>query len=181
MLRVSEDPRESGITRPDILEISNATVLHATSTETTPEKILLTGRGLRNSFVTIYVYSTPIAAITKTDANGLWSYVLDAPLENGQHQIYVTLEDNVGLIVGKSLPFFFLKDAGTYTLGTLSQKTAPALPPPAEPISDYAYVLIASFVVVSVGLLMLLISMFMTHRYHLHETKRSRKTKVASV
>jgi len=180
VLRVSEDPRESGISRPDILEISNATVLHATTSGGAPEKILFTGRALRNSFVTLSIYSTPITAITKTDANGLWSYVFDSTLDNGQHQVYVTLEDNAGLIVAKSLPFFFVKDAGMYTLGTLSEKTLSTVDQPVGTLSLYAYVLIASFVVLSVGLLMLLISMFMTHRYHLRETKRTRASKVAS-
>ena len=179
VLRVSEDPRENGISRPDILEISNASVLHATATGEVPEKILFTGKGLRNSFVTISIYSTPITAITKTDANGLWSYVLDAPLDNGQHQVYVSLEDNAGRIVAKSLPFFFVKDAGMYTLGTLSEKTLSAVDQPANTLSLYAYVLIASFVVLSVGLLMLLISMFMTHRYHLRAAKRMRASSVA--
>jgi Bacterial Ig-like domain/Bacterial TSP3 repeat len=179
VLRVSEDPRKNGISRPDILEISNASVLHATATGEVPEKILFTGKGLRNSFVTISIYSTPITAITKTDANGLWSYVLDAPLDNGQHQVYVSLEDNAGRIVAKSLPFFFVKDAGMYTLGTLSEKTLSAVGQPANTLSLYAYVLIASFVVLSVGLLMLLISMFMTHRYHLRVAKRMRASSVA--
>lgn len=180
VLRVFEDPRSSGISRADILEISAANVLHATTSGTLPEKILFTGKGLPNSFVTIYIYSTPITAITKTDANGLWSYVLDAALDDGQHQAYVALSDNTGLLVAKSLPFFFIKDAGMYTLGTLSQKTMTALDEPKQPLSEYAYTLIASFVVLTIGLLMLLISIFMTHHYHLRSTKRSQKTKVAS-
>jgi hypothetical protein len=180
VLRVFEDPRSSGISRPDILDISAANVQHATTSGPVPEKILFTGKGLPNSFVTIYIYSTPITAITKTDANGLWSYVLDAALDDGQHQAYVALSDNTGLLVAKSLPFFFIKDAGMYTLGTLSQKTMATLDEPDQPLSEYAYMLIASFVVLTVGLLMLVISIFMTHHHHLRSVKRSQKTKVAS-
>ncbi len=180
VLQLLHDPRTSGSVRPDILEITGASVLHATTSGSVPEKIVFNGRGLANSFVTIYIYSTPITAITKTDANGLWSYVLDASLDNGQHQAYVTLGDNTGLIVAKSVPFFFVKDAGTYTLGTLSQKTIAAIDESHGPLSQFTYMLIASFVVVSVGLLMLLISIFMTHHYHLRTMKREVKAKVAS-
>lgn len=179
VLRVVEDPRVSGISRPSILEITGGTVLHATTSGAVPEKILLTGRGLANSFVTISIFSTPITAITKTDANGLWSYVLDASLDDGQHQAYVTLEDNTGLIVAKSMPFFFIKEAGVYTLGTLSQKTLSSIDTPTEPLSQSAYMLIASFVVISIGLLLLLMSVFITHHRHLRTTQSSLKTKVA--
>jgi hypothetical protein len=76
----------------------------------------LTGKGLPNSFVTIYIYSSlPIVVIAKTDENGNWSYLLDKPLEDGEHQVYVAVTDNKGEISYKSEPKYFIKQAQAIT------------------------------------------------------------------
>jgi len=72
----------------------------------------LQGKGLPNSFITLYIYSSdPIVITVKTDADGNWEYDLDKKLEDGQHEVYVTVNDNTGKITAKSEPIAFIKTA----------------------------------------------------------------------
>lgn len=75
-----------------------------------PSKYLkIEGKGLPLSFVTIYLYSSPLVLVTKTDANGNFSYVVKRPLAEGYHRVYVAVTDNTGKIVERSSAFQFLK------------------------------------------------------------------------
>lgn len=67
------------------------------------------GKGLPNTFVTIYIYSQPLVLITKVDSNGNFTYILDKPIEEGAHRIYVAITDNKGTIQERSNVFNFLK------------------------------------------------------------------------
>lgn len=91
--------------------------------ETTPTKeikptkaIKLKGQALPNSFITIYIYSTPIMVTVKTDSNGEWQYTMDKELENGNHTVYTATVNNTGNIVAKSTPFTFVKTAEAVSL-----------------------------------------------------------------
>ena len=75
------------------------------------ETLVFAGKGLPNSFVTLYIFSTPIVVTVKTDAEGSWTYVLDEELEDGSHELYVTMVDNSGRIVAKSDPVPFVSTA----------------------------------------------------------------------
>lgn len=75
------------------------------------------GRALPNSFVTLYIYSTPIIVTVKTDANGDWSYELDKELENGEHQMYVATVSNSGKIIARSNPVSFTKTSEAASIG----------------------------------------------------------------
>lgn len=73
-------------------------------------ELKIKGKGLPNSFITLYIFSKPIVLVTKTDANGNWEYVLDKSLADGQHTIYATTTNNKGEIDAKSEPFIFAKN-----------------------------------------------------------------------
>lgn len=62
-------------------------------------RLFLSGNGLPNSIVDIYIFSNPIVVTTKTDANGDWVYELNYPLDEGNHIAYVTLRDNTNRLV----------------------------------------------------------------------------------
>lgn len=124
--------------KPELLKIE--TVALATTTETvvvevattTPsgevrtikeskkvvkEKIKFTGKTLPHALVTIYVYSDiPTIVTVKADKNGSWSYALDKPLDDGDHQAYVTINDSTGKIVAKSQALGFVKTAQAVTV-----------------------------------------------------------------
>lgn len=81
------------------------------------DKLVFEGLALPNSFVTLYIFSTPIIVTVKTDISGKWAYELDQKLENGEHQMYVATVDATGKIVARSNPTLFVKTAEAATIG----------------------------------------------------------------
>ncbi len=54
------------------------------------------GSGKPNSTLDLYFFSDPIVVTVNTDANGVWSYNLDVPLESGDHTSYVAVKTSGG-------------------------------------------------------------------------------------
>jgi hypothetical protein len=73
------------------------------------------GKGLPNSFVTLYVFSTPTVVTVKTDSDGSFVYTFEKELDDGQHEVYAAITDNAGAIVAQSSPFKFIKQAEAYS------------------------------------------------------------------
>lgn len=92
---------------------------------TEKKEVLFKGQALPNSFITIYIYSTPIIVTVKTDKNGEWQYVLDKELINGDHTIYTATVNNSGNIIAKSSGYLFTKTAEAVTLKDLPKIGAP--------------------------------------------------------
>jgi len=110
---VFEDPKKAGEVKEKIFTVQNVELKKSTDGK---DKLQLTGKGLPNSFVTIYVYSDPIVLTVKTDSEGNWTYELDKELENGGHEAYVAITDNTGKITSKSEPISFVKTAQAVTV-----------------------------------------------------------------
>ena len=54
----------------------------------------------------------PIVVTTKVNEYGNWEYELENSLIDGEHEIYVVVNDNTGKVVSKSSPLsFFVKEA----------------------------------------------------------------------
>lgn len=165
-----ESPKEAGIVRDDILtvaSIATAQPLPDAHASATPAA-LITGKALPNSFVTLYIFSTPVVVTVKTDAEGNWNYRFDKELDNGSHEVYIGMTDNAGNIVAKSKPFSFVKEAEAYTADTASDVSSPQ--PQAAPkqslLSDYMIYMVVSISVVAIGLVLILLGI------HLDEHKR---------
>ena len=109
---VFEDPREKGEIKKEYF-ISNVELAQK---DTGNKALSLSGKGLPNSFVTIYIFSDPIVVTVKTDADGNWIYELDKQLEDGEHEAYVAVTDSTGKIAGKSEPLRFVKTAEAATV-----------------------------------------------------------------
>jgi hypothetical protein len=73
------------------------------------------GRGLPNSFVTLYIFSSPTIVTVRTDQDGSFVYTFEKELEDGEHEVYVAVTDNTGWIVAQSNPFKFIKEAQAFT------------------------------------------------------------------
>lgn len=59
--------------------------------------------------MTIYLYSDlPLVMLAKTDDSGNWSYVIQNSLTDGEHKVYVTINDDTGKIIKQSKPLSFL-------------------------------------------------------------------------
>ncbi len=117
---IYEEPKQTGVEKPEIYEIK--AVENVIAKAETPEQIekkelVFKGKGVPNSFVTLYIYSDePIVVVTRVDENGNWSYTLDKNLEDGEHEVYVAINNNTGKIAAKSKAFtFFVKEAKAVT------------------------------------------------------------------
>lgn len=110
-----EQPKVSGEVSSDLTVASVTNQVGATPNEKTPLK--LTGKAKPGEIVTIYIYSyLPVVLTTTAGADGTWSYDLDQPLADGQHEAYVAITDETGKIQGKSNPLaFFVNEAKAAT------------------------------------------------------------------
>lgn len=73
----------------------------------------ISGKAEPNSVITIYLYSDlPVVATAMADEYGNWQYELSESLIEGEHEIYVAINDNTGKVIEKSDPLnFFIKEA----------------------------------------------------------------------
>jgi hypothetical protein len=78
-------------------------------------RAVVRGKGLPNSFVTLFVYSKPTIVTVRTEADGSFAYTFTKELEDGQHEVFVALTDNTGSIVAQSEVFTFIKEAQAFT------------------------------------------------------------------
>lgn len=169
-----ESPKVKGIVREDLFVVESIEKVlepvSATSTEPKiPDTALIKGKGLPNSFVKLYVYSTPTIITVKTGADGTWSYRFDKELEDGEHEVYVGVTDNAGKIVAKSEPLRFVKTAEAFT-PVASADSAP----PTEAVTvttespvfltDSVVGFILSVSLILIGVLLLLLGLFLHGR-----------------
>ncbi len=110
--RVLADNDEFATSTPDSdMATSSDSVDDFISTTTHTEVLSFSGKGLPNSFVTLYIFSTPIVVTVKADNEGVWHYSLDVALENGEHELYVASVNSAGRIIAKSPAVPFVKTA----------------------------------------------------------------------
>ena len=157
-----ESPKETGVVRDDIFKVTG--IAPAQKNPEEPETVapaIISGTALPNSFVTLYIFSTPVVVTVKTDADGSWSYRLDKKLEDGEHQVFVGVTDNSGKIVAKSSPFTFIKEAQAFTPANAQEaETAPVQNEERSFISTYMVYLVLSISVVAIGLVLILLGIY---------------------
>jgi hypothetical protein len=160
-----ESPKESGVVRDDILKVDSIiTAQKNEGEEATVPKAILTGKGLRNSFVTLYIFSTPIVVTVKTDKDGNWNYRFDRELEDGEHEVYIGITDNAGKLVAKSSPLLFVKEAEAFTAVGAPSQTPDASVSERSILSEYMIYLVLSISVVAIGLVLILLGLYLDTR-----------------
>lgn len=166
---IFESPKDKGITRDDILLVESIVAIVPEDSENdadgVPAQAVISGTALPNSFVTLYIYSTPIVVTVKTEADGSWKYRFDKELEDGEHNIYVGVTDNAGRIVAKSAPFTFVKNAQAFTPVDAANTNALVNNQSDDTLlSGYMIYLILSVSVVSIGLVLILLGLHLDSR-----------------
>ena len=169
---VFEEPIDSG-KENDFYEITEITYVKPSEEQQTTEEeqaqkeIAISGHSLPNSFVTLYIYSSPIVVTVKADENGSWTYLLDKELEDGEHKVYAAVTDNTGKITAKSKPFVFIKTAKA--ISSLNKANQAQLETRlASPVKKERVNLIKSVVLVSLislGLAIVSIGLFIKHHF----------------
>lgn len=115
-----EEPSRSSLPPTDAYTVDSV----ALATTSAASELRFSGKALPNSFITVYIFSTPVVVTVKTDSNGTWTYTLDRELEDGLHTVVTATVDTSGRILAKSQPFPFTKTAQAASLE--------AMPLPAE-------------------------------------------------
>lgn len=110
-------PKDVNYTDDKNLIIESVTAIIETdiNKNTPPLLAEIKGKGLPNSFVTLFIYSSPTVVTVKTDADGNFSYTFTKEMEDGDHEVYVAITDNKGMIVARSNPFKFIKTAEAFS------------------------------------------------------------------
>lgn len=110
-----EHPKVMGVESEEFV-IDEVTEMREETSSSTGH--IFAGKALANSVVTIYIYSElPVVATVKTDKFGNWKYIFKENLRDGEHEVYVVLNDNTGKVVKKSSPkSFFVKEAQAMTI-----------------------------------------------------------------
>ncbi len=145
-----ENPEVEGPSREDILAVDSISTEFAEAGVAKGAR--LEGKGLPNSFVTLYVFSTPVVVTVRTADDGSWSYVFDKELEDGSHTVYVGITDNAGRIVAKSKPFPFVKTAEAFTGGPGEVQAEPVVMESPDVLSSGVMLLIAALSLILLGL-----------------------------
>ncbi len=118
---------------------------------TAENKVTFKGVALPNSFVTLFIYSTPIVVTVKSNDKGEWQYTLDQELASGKHVVYVASVNNTGKILAKSEGYKFTKTAEAAILeiapSGIVENEKPGL------TSTHMFILIGALVMVSVLIL----------------------------
>jgi len=119
----------------------------------------VTGVALPNSFVTLYVFSTPTIVTVRTDENGAFEYTFTRELEDGNHQVFAAITDNTGEIVAQSQVFGFVKEAEAFTPVDLAEanaaESAVTLLTPSD--SSNSYQIVIGMSVLALGILLILL------------------------
>ena len=113
-----EMPQDTvGLVQDDLLKISDVSPIVKTDDPTIAPTVQaeIRGKGLPNSFVTIYVFSTPTIVTVRTGEDGSFTYTFEKELEDGEHEVYIAVTDNTGAIMARSNPFRFIKQAEAFS------------------------------------------------------------------
>lgn len=162
---VYESPKDAGIARPDVLEVQSVVAISETvpKEDGVPAQAQISGKGLPNSFVTLFVFSTPVVVTLKTADDGSWMYTFDKELEDGEHEVYVGVTDNAGVIVAKSNPFRFIKEAQAFTPADELADSFTEEPAPRGIQSSLWQAAIFGLIVFIVGLILILLGQQLEH------------------
>lgn len=96
---------------PDVKQIpvSNSTKVETIANVKKDDKatgIKISGKSEPNKLITVFVYSNPIVVTVQTDANGVWTYTLEKPLEPGEHTTYAVVAQADGTTVRSEIANF---------------------------------------------------------------------------
>ena len=100
--------------KPENISVDSSTTINKvenTKTETNQTGVVMQGKALPNTIVTVFIYSNPIVVTVRTDANGLWKYTLEKPLDSGKHIAYVVTSRTDGTKVRSEASSFLIPPA----------------------------------------------------------------------
>jgi len=123
---VAESPKVAGdvvegLFPLDTLLVTSAARVALAGTASTSSALRVRGMTKPLSFVTLYIFSTPIVVTVRSDDTGVYEYVFDETLEDGTHELYVATVDTTGKVIAKSNAVPFTKTAEAYERTDIAQ------------------------------------------------------------
>jgi hypothetical protein len=112
--KIISQPKTKGEFNKDYKVQQVVNLANATGTQSEVQAgYLISGQAEPNTVSVLYIYSDlPMVVTVTTDEFGNWQYELKKSLVEGEHEVYVTLNDNTGQVLAKSKPLsFFVKEA----------------------------------------------------------------------
>jgi predicted nucleic acid-binding Zn-ribbon protein len=143
-------------TKAPISEIYKVERVEMVDLPTGEKGLKIEGKGLPKTFVTIYIYSLPLILVTKTDEAGRFVYVLDKPIGEGYHRIYVAVTNNRGNIVERSEVFHFLKTP-TAVAALLPPVLEEEVISPAQALQRTFTLLVVSIIILALAIALVII------------------------
>lgn len=144
-------------------ELLVSTIINKTNEETgVSEGYKLTGQAEPNSTVTLYIYSDlPLVITAKANEYGNWQYEINESLIEGQHEVYVVINDNTGRVLQKSNPVnFFVEEAKAVSVKdfiSASTASTSSPEPTAKAKSLLNYYMIFAIALIIIGILIFII------------------------
>lgn len=163
VLVAHESPKDTGVVREDILVVENVMAVKQEESDTdgVKDEAVISGKALPNSFVTLYIFSTPVVVTVKTDSDGSWEYRFDKELEDGQHEVYAGVTDNAGKIIAKSEPFTFVKEAQAFTPVDAEAGVTANQTDSTSIVSEKVLMVVLSMSVVMIGVVLIMVGIHM--------------------
>ncbi len=76
--------------------------------------LLFSGKSFADSYLKITIKSQPLVMTAKADSSGDWQYILEKPLEPGQHEVYIEVNQDGQIVQSGPYPFAIARaQAGT--------------------------------------------------------------------
>jgi len=147
-----EQPKNKGALHEDFVIDSIVNLDEASSSE--QNGYLLQGKATPNTVLAIYIYSDlPLMITVKTDDYGNWKYELKQSLSDGEHEVYVSLNDSTGKVIAKSNPLsFVIREAKAASItDVVMNNAAPTIE--SETNNIFIYYLLMSGVLVLAGVM----------------------------
>ncbi len=132
---------------------------------TTSSTLKISGTGLPHSFVTLHIYSDQLVVSARTNSDGVWSVDKDLPLQYGSHTIYATFSDNHGDLIAVSAPQSVTRTAAGYSFAGRTTKASELFSVYVPMVlSANTFLLVSALLVIICGLLLLMISVFISRK-----------------
>ncbi|RLC38123.1 hypothetical protein DRH27_03015 [Candidatus Falkowbacteria bacterium] len=123
---------------------------------------IFSGQAEPNSVLTLYIYSDlPVVTTVRTNEFGNWEYEFTKSLIEGEHEVYIALNDNTGRVISKSNPLnFFIKEARAVTLEDFLAAAAVEKTPQADSMISFYIIIAAAVIIVGVFMFVFLLIIY---------------------
>jgi len=154
-----ESPKDSiGLVRSDVLVVEDIIpTVKVNDSGGTLVAAEIKGKSLPNSFVTLYIFSSPTVVTIKTDADGSFVYTFDRELADGEHDVYAAVTDNTGEIIAQSKPFSFVKTAEAFTPVDAANAEVTSSTGGAPDVTKNNYKTVAGMGILALGLILVML------------------------